>query len=145
MRSENGITLIEILVTMGILALILSLGYFVGFDFYRNYALHSEKDILLSVLRKARSQALNNVNSTSHGVYIGSNSYTIFYGSSFASRDSQYDENIREAPGIALSELNEVVFAPLTATSTASGTIVINNGRKSFFIDINYEGKINWR
>ena len=145
MSSEKGITLVEILIAMGILAIILSLGYFIGFDFYRNYALHSEKDILLSVLRKTRSQALNNVNSTGHGVYIGNNSYTIFYGSSYVSRDSQYDENIREAPGIALSGLNEVVFAPLAATSTASSTIVLNNGQKSFFIDINYEGRINWR
>ena len=141
----KGITLIEILVAMAIIVIILGLGYFVGFDFYRNYALHSEKDILLSVLRKARSQALNNVNSITHGVYIGSDSYTIFYGNSFASRDSQYDENIRKAPGIALSGLNETVFAPLTATSTASGAIIINNGRKSFFIDINYEGRISWR
>ncbi len=144
MINEKGITLVEILIAMGILALILSLGYFVGFDFYKNYALHSEKDMLMSVLRKARSQALNNVNSTSHGVYVKDDFYTIFYGSSYASRDSQYDENIRKSPGIALSGLNEVVFAPLTATSTASSTIIINNGRKSFFIDINYEGRINW-
>ena len=137
--------MIEIIVTIGILAVILSLGYFVGFDFYKNYALHSEKDLLLSVLRKARSQALNNVDAAPHGVYIGDSSYTIFYGNSYVSRDSQYDENIRKASGISASGLNEVVFASLAATSTASNTIILNNGQKSFFIDINYEGRINWR
>ena len=142
---KNGFTLVEIVIVVAILAVVLGLGYFVGFDFYKNYALHSEKDILISVLRKARSQALNNVGATAHGVYIDDSSYTIFYGNSFVSRDSQYDENIRKAPGISLSGLNEVVFAPLTATSTASSTIVLNNNRNSFFIDINYEGRINWR
>ena len=142
---KNGFTLVEIVIVVAILAVVLGLGYFVGFDFYKNYALHSEKDILISVLRKARSQALNNVGATAHGVYIDDSSYTIFYGNSFVSRDSQYDENIRKAPGISLSGLNEVVFAPLTATSTASSTIVLNNNRNSFFIDINSEGRINWR
>lgn len=142
---KNGFTLVEIVIVVAILAVVLGLGYFVGFDFYKNYALHSEKDILISVLRKARSQALNNVGATAHGVYIGDSSYTIFYGPSFVSRNSQYDENIRKAPGISLSGLNEVVFAPLTATSTASSTIILSNNQNSFFIDINYEGRINWR
>lgn len=142
---NNGFTLVEILIAMGILAVILSLGYFVSFDFYKNYVLYSEKDILISILRKARSQALNNVGAASHGVYIGSDSYTIFYGGSFASRNSQYDENIKKAQGITLSGLNEIVFQSLAATSTASGAVSLNNGRKTFFIDINYEGRINWR
>jgi prepilin-type N-terminal cleavage/methylation domain-containing protein len=145
MRNESGFTLIEILIAMAILVIILGLGYFVGFDFYRNYALHSEKDVLVSVLRKARSQALNNVGASAHGVYIGDSSYTIFYGSSYVSRNAQYDENIKKAPGISATGLNEVVFAPLTATSTASSTITLNNAKKSFFIDINYEGRISWR
>lgn len=145
MRNEKGITLIEILTAMGILAVILNLGYFVGFDFYKNYALYSEKDVLISVLRKARSQALNNVGATAHGVYINDSSFIIFYGPSFILRNNQYDENIKRAPGISLSGLNEAVFQPLTATSTASGTIALSNNRKTFFIDVNYEGRINWR
>jgi prepilin-type N-terminal cleavage/methylation domain-containing protein len=145
MRNESGFTLIEILIAMAILALILGLGYFAGFDFYKNYALDSEKDLLMSILRKARSQAINNVGAAAHGVSVNGSWYTIFYGNSYASRNAQYDENIRKAPGITLSGLNEVVFAPLTATSTASGTITLNNGKKSFFIDINYEGRISWR
>mgnify|MGYP001563404602 FL=1 len=145
MSNEKGITLVEILTAMGILTVVLSLGYFVGFDFYKNYALHSEKDVLISVLRKARSQALNNVGATAHGIYIDDSSYTIFYGNSFVSRDSQYDENIKRAPGISLSGLNEAVFQPLTATSTASSTIALSNNQKTFFIDLNYEGRINWR
>jgi prepilin-type N-terminal cleavage/methylation domain-containing protein len=145
MNNNFGLTLIEILIAIGILTIILSFGYLIGFDFYKNYALQSEKDLLVSILRKARSQALNNVGAKPHGVYIDNSSYTIFYGNSYVSRDSQYDENIKKAPGINLSGLNEIVFAPLTATSTASGTIVLNNGTGSFSIDVNYEGRINWR
>jgi len=145
MNNNFGFTLIEILIAIGILTIILSFGYLISFDFYKNYALQSEKDLLVSILRKARSQALNNVGAAPHGVYIDNASYTIFYGNSYVSRDSQYDENIKKAPGINLSGLNEIVFAPLTATSTASGTIVLNNGTGSFSIDVNYEGRINWR
>lgn len=142
---KNGFTLVEIVIVMAILAVVLGFGYFVGFDFYKNYALHSEKDLLVSILRKARSQALNNVGAAPHGVYIGSDSYIIFYGSSFAARNSQYDEDIRKAPGISSSGLDEVVFQQLSAFSTASGAIALSNNRNSFFIDINYEGRINWR
>lgn len=141
--NEKGVTLVEVIVAMAVAAVIFGLGSFVSFNFYKNYALQSEKDVLLSVLRKSRSQASNNISAVAHGVYVGDSSYTIFYGDSYVSRDAQFDEEIKKSAGISSGGLNEIVFRPLSATSSASGTISLSNGAKSVFIDVNYEGRIS--
>ncbi len=143
--SQNGFSLLEVIMVMAILAVIFGFGYFVNFDFYRNYALQSEKDTLISLLRRARSQSLNNISRTAHGLYIDASSYTLFYGNSFSGRDAQWDQIASRASGINISGISEVVFQPLSATSTASGTITLTNGTKSLYLDINNEGRINQR
>lgn len=65
---QKGFTLVELLITISILATILALGLFIGFDFYKSYALGSEKTTALSMLQKARGQAMDNINQKRHGV-----------------------------------------------------------------------------
>ena len=139
----KSFTLIELLIVMAVAAIILGLGYFIGFDFYKNYALRTENDVLTSILRKARSQAMNNIGGVSHGIQIGDSSYTIFYGDSYVSRDAQFDEIVKKSAGVGLSGLNEAVFQSLTAVSSASGTIVLSSGANSVYISVNYEGRID--
>src|SRR5439155_93802 len=79
-NSENGFTLIEIMIAVGILAIIATLGLFVSFDFYKGYAFRSEKSIVVSTLQKARDESLSNINQTRHGVHFGASplQYIIF-------------------------------------------------------------------
>lgn len=123
---------------------LLGLGLLVSIDFYKSYALISEKATLVSFLRKARSRALVNFNQSNHGFYISPTQYIIFQGPSYASRSSTWDQVFGKAAGINTSGLEEIVFGPLTATSSASGTIYLNDSRVTTTIEINYEGRINW-
>src|SRR5438105_2008049 len=77
-KNTAGFTLIEIIIAIAILAIILTLGLFISFDFYKSYAFRSEKNIIVSVLQKARGQALNNINQARHGVSFQSGQYIIF-------------------------------------------------------------------
>ena len=145
----KGFTLIELLVVIGIAGILLGLSLFVGNDFYRVYALSSERDNLISYVRKARSRALTNYNQSAHGFAINGSEYTIFQGASFAARSSTWDQIFYKSPGITLNwqtegSQQEIIFSPLAATSSASGTIYLNDGVSTSSIQINYEGGVSW-
>ncbi|MEK7146655.1 MAG: prepilin-type N-terminal cleavage/methylation domain-containing protein, partial [Patescibacteria group bacterium] len=97
---NKGFTLIELLVVIGITGILLGLSLFVGNDFYRVYSLTSERDNLISYIRKARSRALSNYNQSAHGFAINGSQYTIFQGSSFTSRSSTWDQTFNQSPGL---------------------------------------------
>jgi prepilin-type N-terminal cleavage/methylation domain-containing protein len=142
---QQGFTLIEFLIVLTIIAILVSIGSFAGYDFYKSYALNAERDVLVSSLIKARNQAVNNLNESPHGVFIDSNGYTLFEGSSYASRDPAYDELIKSNSLMTLTGLEEIVFDQLTGNlTTLEGNIDLSNGTRSAVISLNNEGRIEW-
>lgn len=143
-NCHTGFTLIEILIVIGIFAILAGLGLFLGFDVYTSNALRSERNTLLSVLEKTRSRAMNNMNESGHGLYITSSEYIMYRGSSYASRNPSYDENIQANPAIAHTGLQEVSFGQLTGNPSATGTITLSDAVRSLNISVEDEGMINW-
>ena len=145
-RGQKGFTFIEIIVVLGIFAILASVGLFVSFDFYRSYAFRSERNIVISILQKARAQALNNINQEPHGVKFLSNSYVIFQGADYEDllRDTSFDEAIDAANSVAHSGLDEVVFEQLSGDASASGEIILSDGVRTVGISINNEGRTSW-
>src|SRR6185295_16918363 len=47
---------------------IAGLGLFITLDFYRSYAFRAERSTIVSTLQKARSQSMDNIDQTRHGV-----------------------------------------------------------------------------
>lgn len=142
--SAQGLTAIEVLTAIGIVAVIFSLGLILGIDFYRSYAMNSERDVLISSLMKARSRAANNINQSAHGVYLTADKIVIFQGSSYSGRNALYDQDIKLSESVSKSGLNETVFQQLTAESSASGTIILSNSQRTINISVNNEGKIDY-
>jgi prepilin-type N-terminal cleavage/methylation domain-containing protein len=142
--QHTGLTLIELLMTLALVAIMMGLGLWVGTDFYRRYTFYSDRMLMLSILRRAREYALVHSNTLPHGVAFFENRYVVFAGSSYITRNSFYDEVIEKSPSVLVSGISEIVFAPLSGTSTASGTIGLTNGVQSADIHINYEGRISW-
>lgn len=69
-RGGDGFTLVEILVTVAIFAVLINLGLLIGLDDYRAYAFRQQRDTIISELRQARARAMNNIDQTSHSVTI---------------------------------------------------------------------------
>jgi len=84
-KNREGFTLAEILISLSILLIIYGLGALVSTNFSKSQTFGSEQYNLITILRKARSQAMSNINQSDYGVFISSSSYVIFQGSSFAS------------------------------------------------------------
>lgn len=140
----SGFTLIEIIIVLGILAGLGSMGLFISMDFYKSYVFYSEQSIVVSIIQKARNHSMVNVNEATHGVKFESGQYTIFQGENYASRDVAYDEIIPVNPTITRTGIEEVVFSQLSGDSSISGNITMSDGLRSSIISIENEGRINW-
>lgn len=143
LKSKRGLTLIEVLVVMSILIFILSLGLFVTFDAYRGYIFRSERFVVISVLEKARSRAINNYHQTPWGACYDSvgNQYIIFQNSNCATGGR--NEAIPASSVATTTGFSAIVFSQLSGTTTGI-SFKISNGISSSTISINTEGTINW-
>ncbi|PIR37988.1 MAG: hypothetical protein COV34_02785 [Candidatus Zambryskibacteria bacterium CG10_big_fil_rev_8_21_14_0_10_42_12] len=141
---KRGFTLLEILITLGIIGLLAFIGIITGVDTYKRYLTRSDIDSAAVLLQKARSSAINNIGNTSHGVHVGNTGeFVLFRGNSYASRDTTYDLVIEQNKDIAISGLSEVVFSQISGETTA-GTITVTSDTGNITININSEGGINW-
>ncbi|MEK7195363.1 MAG: hypothetical protein AAB655_01570 [Patescibacteria group bacterium] len=143
-ENRGGFTLIEALLVVALLVVIFGLSVGLNSNFYGTHALISERDNLVSLLRHARSLAMDNVGESSHGVFVSSNQYVLFNGDSYALRDPQYDVVFPRTSSVGAEGLPEVVFSPLEGNSGVSGTIAVFLGDGRSQIHINNEGAIGW-
>ncbi|MEK7569735.1 MAG: prepilin-type N-terminal cleavage/methylation domain-containing protein [Patescibacteria group bacterium] len=130
---RRGFTLVEVLVVMGIVVLLFAGGYLVTVDTYGKNLLGSEEEKLVSILSKARSRAMNNIDATDHQVEILLDKYVL---------DS--DEEIERNEKIEISGITEITFEQLSGRPDEVGDIVLNDGTRTETITINQEGMINW-
>ena len=159
-KAQKGITLIEILVVLGLLAIIGSFGLIMSMDTLRGNGFRNEQDTLVSALQRARNLAMNNMcfgsgctEGQPHGVHIeadpGSHlvkSYTVFQGTYVA--DDNLNETIAPADNtifLNATSTAEVVFGQLSGNVSPEVDITINDkaGHTST-VHVNSEGQISW-
>ena len=141
--SNQGFTLIEIVVVLGILVVLSALGLFVSMDMFRGNSLHAEKNMVVSILQKARSRAMNNINEEPHGVHFESGQYVIFQGA----WPSAMTEQISASAGVGNSGLDEVVFEQLTGNAACTPSpcsLVLTGEGGTFTVTIYSAGAITW-
>jgi prepilin-type N-terminal cleavage/methylation domain-containing protein len=154
---RKGFTLVEILITIGLLVMIASLGLFISFDFYKGYSFRSERSTIVSVLQKARSQSMDNINEKRHGVHFQGNplKYVIFEceGCTSYSGSNSMDNPVDAAYSISVTNPSlpfDVVFDQLTGDCVSSNcstnplSINISDSGKQYTISVNNQGRIDW-
>lgn len=150
---SRGFSMIEVIVVVGVLAIVSSFGLVVSMEGFRGNNFHSDRALLVSVLQHARAEALASVctgasctDARAHGVYIdtAANSYVIFEGASYATRVAALDRPLEASPALARSGLGEVVFSPYTGNSPTPGTITLSGEGRTSDITIGSLGQISW-
>lgn len=141
---ERGFTTMEILLVLAIVTILAGLGLFLDVNILRSNIFGSDVNGIVDSIRRSRSEALNNVNNSAHGVKILTGSYVLFEGPNYASRIVSKDQVIPVKAGMVFSGLDEAVFVQLSGESTASGSIIVTEGLKTSVITINYDGGVNW-
>ena len=90
--SRSGFTLVEMLIALSILFVVGCVGFLIVPGIYKAQVVVSERDTLVEVLERARAKALGNVRQSDHGLFVDSQDYVLFEGSSYVERYAQYDE-----------------------------------------------------
>ncbi len=139
---------------IGLVGVVAAFGLFLSWESYEATMFKSDRDILVSALHRARSQAVNNMcfddalctDGVAHGVYIdaANHTYTVFEGATYAGRHVAIDQAYAGTPGVTLAGPTEVVFLELSGNATpASITLTFTSGKTST-IDVTSEGRITW-
>jgi prepilin-type N-terminal cleavage/methylation domain-containing protein len=133
---SQGFTLIELLIVISIFIIIAV----VSVPIYGNWQATTQIDEvtteIIQALRLAKTRSQAGLNNSSQGVYFEVNessgdAFTIYQGSSYVSRDINYDqETILGDTLILITTLagNEINFSKGLGEPTATGTIMIVHG-----------------
>ena len=156
-KLNEGFTLLEILVAIGILSFIFALGLFISMDFAKSYNFQSQNDMVSSVLQKARGQSVNNINQVRHGVHFQGSplQFIIFECPSGTPQCTSYtasasDFSITPSYDISITAPSlpfDIIFDQLNGDCLSCGSavnITVNDGTRSYTIEVNSEGKISW-
>jgi prepilin-type N-terminal cleavage/methylation domain-containing protein len=146
----RGFSFIEVLVVLGLFAILGGLALFVSMDTYRGSNFRTERDLVVGILQHARALAVNNTcmgtctNGLPHGVHIENSSYTIFQGAydQNAPTNARFTANTLFSP----TATTEIIFFQLAGTTTCSAcTVTISDGTgHTSTITVTAEGQITW-
>lgn len=142
---QAGFTLMEILLVMALLVIVASFSLPIFTAVQSRSDLDNTAIMIAQTLRRAQilTQAVDG--DTTWGVYLAAGSLTLFKGSSFASRETNYDEVFDLATNITPSDLTEIVYSKFYGLPQVTGAITltsINNNIKT--LNLNAKGAVDY-
>lgn len=145
MPTSKGFTLLEILLSIALIALLAG----IAAPIYQSFQVRNDLDIaantVAQTLRRAEllSQAVDG--DVSWGVSIQSGSITLFQGVSYAGRNSDFDEIFDMPTSITPSGLQEIVFSRFSGEPQTTGTCTLTSSINEIrTITINEKGTIEY-
>ena len=139
----HGFTLIEVLLSLSVMALIAGMGASIYASYEQQNALDIATGTIVENLRRASALSEAMEGDASWGVSIGTSTVTLFQGSNFAGRNQNFDETFQISRSITPSGLSEVVFLKATGTPQTTGTITLTTtANATSSITINAKGMV---
>lgn len=148
--KKNGLTVIEFLVVIAILAILVTFSLVMVRSFQKEKILDTTTEEMVSTLRLAQSKTLASEGASSFGVYFEADKFILFKGIVFDSTSS--DNEVHQLPSeLTISEINllvgpAVVFERLTGFTANSGFIkieVVGDNTKNRTIFIDFSGTVS--
>lgn len=140
--NKNGFTLPELLIVIGITSLFALMLIPISLSSLQSQTIGDETLNMKSVLRRAAGQAEFQKNDSDHGISFLADSYVLFSGSTYSTRNTTLDEVFDLPSSLTVSGMNEVVFEKGTGIPTTSGTLTIDFQGKQKSISINEYGLV---
>jgi len=128
---DKGFSLTELLVVLGIIALIMGISLTTFINYRKQQAFTKDSESVVEILSQARDQTLSSKNASQYGVHFASTKITLFTGSTYFAGDSSNIDFPLTSTDIILSISltgggSDVVFNRLTGETSQNGTIVVD-------------------
>ncbi|OGY44746.1 MAG: hypothetical protein A3B89_01420 [Candidatus Buchananbacteria bacterium RIFCSPHIGHO2_02_FULL_40_13] len=140
----TGFTLLEMLLSIAVIAIIAG----IGVPVYQSFQVRNDLDLAVNTVAQSlrRAQLLSQAveGDMTWGVYVGNNKITIFKGASYFSRDIGFDEVFDLAKTITPSGNQEIIFNKFTGWPQSSGTLILTTINDSKTITINAKGLVSY-
>ena len=136
----RAFSLVEILITVALFTILIGLGLFMSMETFRGVGQRSEQEVIVSLLEKARSRAMNNIQQSPWGVCAQAGVYAVFKGTTCNTLGDTFPANPNATTAGLISG---VVFTQLSGTTTPTVITLTQNSRTST-ITIPYEGTLIW-
>lgn len=141
--NHRGFTLLEVMLSVAILTLITGLSLPVYETFMRRNDLDLTAQQLAASLRRAGTYARGVNRDSAWSVEVQPTVVTLFQGTNFATRNQAFDEKFAMPASVAISGLNEVQFAKLSAAPNTTGSITLTSSTNATrTITINAKGMV---
>lgn len=143
LKNNQGFTIFEVLIVIGISTALLALVLPVGFRFFQFQVADETATGMISVFHNAESRARLGMEGDAFGVKLLPDSYVLFQGDSYAARVVSHDETFSLPLSTNIeSNTDEFVFAQVTGIPSATGTIAVTLYERTHTIEINAAGVI---
>lgn len=129
--SKKALTSIELLLSLAIISLILAVSTPFYLSLYTRSKTESALKEIESAVHRTKIKAMASELDDNWGIAIGSdNRITIFKGSSYSSRNTNYDESSAIEPGIEVENVQEIIFSKGIALPNTNSTIILRNSNE---------------
>ncbi len=140
-----GFTLIEVLLSVAVIAVLAGISAPVFTRLATKNDLDTAFVSLAQTWRRGQELSMANDGDIVWGVKVAAGSITLFKGTSFASRDTNYDEVFSMPLTISVSgAVTEITFNKLTGTPSATGTVSLTSFDDTTTLTINSKGTVSF-
>lgn len=147
--KNRGITVLEVLMSIAIMGILGAMSVSVFSGLANSISLDKDASNIVSYIDKARTEAINSIDSVEHGVFFETKKVTIFRTTTYsvANAESYYDvSNKSNITSISLTGgATSLYFNKLTGAASKTGSIVVTSadGSKTKTITIYATGVID--
>ncbi len=147
-KKINGFTFIEIIVVIGILLIVSSISIPLYGGFQGQITVREDSIGLMNSLRVVRERSIAGLHDSAYGIFLeltGDKKYTIYMGSVYASRDTDYDLIIDLNDNLEITnELGgvDINFTKQTGAPSRNGDIIFSSDEITKTVEISSLGTI---
>jgi len=142
---RNGFTLIEILLSVALIAAMFAVTGPVLNSFYLWNELNVTATETAQSLRRAQALARAGDHDSEWGVHVGAGQVVLFQGSTYAGRVASYDELFTYPTAILAGGLTDIAFSKNTGVPTVTGTVTFTSPQnQTKTISVNSVGTVSY-